>query len=202
MDAPGQDSQALALRARIVLDCAQGTTNGEVAQSLRITPQTVGKWRSRFVVRRLDGLLDEPRPGAPRKVGDAEIERLIATTLNQAPRDATHWSTRSLAKKLGLSQSTVSRVWRTFGLQPHRAETFKLSTDPLFIDRCAIRGAVFGSAAEGDGVVGGREEPDRGVEPHRADPALRQGLPSGVRTTSCAMGPRRCSLRWMWRTDA
>jgi len=128
-------SQALALRARIVLGCARGTTNGEVAQSLRITPQTVGKWRSRFVVRRLDGLLDEPRPGAPRKVGDAEIERLIATTLNQTPRDATHWSTRSLAKRLGLSQSTVSRVWRTFGLQPHRAETFKLSTDPLFIDK-------------------------------------------------------------------
>jgi transposase len=128
-------SQALALRARIVLGCARGTTNGEVAQSLRITPQTVGKWRSRFVMRRLDGLLDEPRPGAPRKVGDAEIERLIATTLNQTPRDATHWSTRSLASKLGLSQSTVSRVWRTFGLQPHRAETFKLSTDPLFIDK-------------------------------------------------------------------
>jgi transposase len=128
-------SQALALRARIVLECARGTTNGEVAQSLRITPQTVGKWRSRFVVRRLDGLLDEPRPGAPRKVGDAEIERLIATTLNQTPRDATHWSTRSLAKKLGLSQSTVSRVWRTFGLQPHRAESFKLSTDALFIDK-------------------------------------------------------------------
>jgi transposase len=87
------------------------------------------------VVRRLDGLLDEPRPGAPRKVGDAEIERLITTTLNQTPRDATHWSTRSLATKLGLSQSTVSRVWRTFGLQPHRAESFKLSTDPLFIDK-------------------------------------------------------------------
>jgi len=131
----GKTSQALALRARIVLGCAQGTTNGEVARSLRITPQTVGKWRSRFVVRRLDGLLDEPRPGAPRKVGDAQIERLIATTLNQTPRDATHWSTRSLAKKLGLSQSTVSRVWRTFGLQPHRSESFKLSTDPLFIDK-------------------------------------------------------------------
>jgi transposase len=131
----GKTSQALALRARIVLGCAQGTTNGEVAQSLRITPQTVGKWRSRFIGRRLDGLLDEPRPGAPRKVGDAEIERLITTTLNQTPRDATHWSTRSLARKLGLSQSTVSRVWRTFGLQPHRAQTFKLSTDPLFIDK-------------------------------------------------------------------
>jgi transposase len=131
----GKTSQALALRARIVLGCAQGASNAQVAQLLRVTPQTVGKWRSRFVARRLDGLLDEPRPGAPRKVGDAQVERLIATTLNHKPRDATHWSTRSLARKLGLSQSTVSRVWRAFGLQPHREETFKLSTDPLFIDK-------------------------------------------------------------------
>jgi transposase len=106
-----------------------------VATRLRITPQTVGKWRSRFVARRLDGLLDEPRPGAPRQIGDAQIERVVATTLNQRPRDATHWSTRSLAKKLGLSQTAVSRIWRAFGLQPHREETFKLSTDPLFIDK-------------------------------------------------------------------
>lgn len=128
-------SQALALRSRIILACAQNVTNGEVAQRFRTTPQTVGKWRSRFVARRLDGLLDEPRPGTPRRTGDAQIERLIATTLNELPRDATHWSTRSLARKLKLSQSTVSRVWRAFGLQPHRTETFKLSTDPLFIDK-------------------------------------------------------------------
>jgi transposase len=128
-------SQALALRSRIILGCAQKLSNGEVAGRVRATPQTVGKWRSRFVARRLDGLLDEPRPGAPRRIGDASIERLIATTLNTLPRDSTHWSTRSLAKKLGLSQSTVSRVWRAFGLQPHRVETFKLSTDPLFIDK-------------------------------------------------------------------
>jgi transposase len=117
------------------LGCAQKLTNGEVARRVRATPQTVGKWRNRFIARRLDGLLDEPRPGAPRMINDASIERLIATTLNSLPRDATHWSTRSLAKKLGLSQSTVSRVWRAFGLQPHRVETFKLSTDPLFIDK-------------------------------------------------------------------
>jgi len=127
--------QALALRSRIVLACAQGVANGEVAQRLRVTPQTVGKWRRRFVERRLDGLLDEPRPGAPRTIDDARIERLIATTLNQLPRGATHWSTRLMAGKLGLSQSTVGRVWRAFGLQPHRAETFKLSTDPLFIEK-------------------------------------------------------------------
>jgi transposase len=128
-------SQALALRSRIVLACAQGADNSEVARRCRVTRQTVGKWRSRFLERRLDGLLDEPRPGAPRKLDDARIERLIATTLNERPREATHWSTRLLATKLGVSQSTVSRAWRAFGLQPHRVETFKLSTDPLFIDK-------------------------------------------------------------------
>ena len=127
--------QALALRSRIVLTCAQGAPNSEVAQRLRVTQQTVGKWRRRFVERRLDGLLDEPRPGAPRTIDDARIEKLIATTLNQLPSGATHWSTRLMADKLGLSQSTVGRVWRAFGLQPHRVETFKLSTDPLFIDK-------------------------------------------------------------------
>ncbi len=128
-------SQALALRSRIVLACAQGADNSEVARRCRVTRQTVGKWRSRFLERRLDGLLDEPRPGAPRKLGDARIEQLIATTLNERPREATHWSTRLLASKLRVSQSTVSRAWRAFGLQPHRVETFKLSTDPLFIEK-------------------------------------------------------------------
>jgi transposase len=128
-------SQALALRSRIVLACAQGADNSEVGRRCRVTRQTVGKWRSRFLERRLDGLLDEPRPGAPRKLDDARIERLIVTTLNERPREATHWSTRLLATKLGVSQSTVSRAWRAFGLQPHRVETFKLSTDPLFIDK-------------------------------------------------------------------
>jgi transposase len=130
-----KSSQALALRSRIILGCAQGASNNAVAVRLRVTKQTVGKWRKRFLERRLDGLLDEPRPGAPRKHDDARIEQLIATTLNERPREATHWSTRRLAKKLRVSQSTVSRVWRAFGLQPHRAETFKLSTDPLFIDK-------------------------------------------------------------------
>ena len=128
-------SQALALRARIILQCAQGATNTEVAQRLRITKQTVGKWRGRFLEQRLDGLLDEPRPGTPRRMDDARIEQLVSTTLNERPRDATHWSTRSLAQKLGVSQSSVARVWRAFGLQPHRQETFKLSSDPLFIEK-------------------------------------------------------------------
>jgi transposase len=128
-------SQALALRSWIILGCAQGVDNCEVARRCRVMRQTVSKWRNRFLERRLDGLLDEPRPGAPRKLDDARIEALIATTLNERPREATHWSTRLLAAKVGLSQTTVSRAWRAFGLQPHRSETFKLSTDPLFIDK-------------------------------------------------------------------
>ena len=128
-------SQALALRARIVLGCGESKTNSAVAEELRITKQTVGKWRNRFLEHRLDGLLDEPRPGTPRKVSDADVERILTLTLETTPQDATHWSTRSMAAKSGLSRSTVHRVWRAFGLQPHRTETFKLSSDPLFIEK-------------------------------------------------------------------
>ena len=128
-------AQAVALRSRIVLAAAEGTSNSEVATDLGVTPQTVGKWRSRFLLDRLDGLVDEPRPGRPRSVSDEDVEALIVKTLETAPTDATHWSTRSMAAAIGLSQSTVSRVWRAFGLQPHREETFKLSKDPLFVDK-------------------------------------------------------------------
>ena len=128
-------SQALAMRARIILACARGDNVSQVARHCAVYRNTVSKWRNRFLERRVDGLLDEPRPGAPRKHGDAKIEQLIATTLNERPAESTHWSTRLLAKKLNVSQSTVSRVWRAFGLQPHRSETFKLSTDPLFIEK-------------------------------------------------------------------
>lgn len=128
-------SQALALRARIILACSQEAMKSAVARRCDVYRNTVTKWHGRFLERGLDGLLDEPRPGAPRKHDDAKIERLIATTLNERPAQATHWSTRLLAKKTGISQSTVSRVWRAFGLQPHRSETFKLSTDPLFVEK-------------------------------------------------------------------
>lgn len=128
-------AQALALRASIVLACVEGRTNTVVAADLGLAKPTVGKWRSRFVERRLDGLLDEPRPGGPRKIGDADIERVITLTLESTPQDATHWSTRSMAKQAGLSQSAISRIWRAFALQPHRTETFKLSKDPLFIEK-------------------------------------------------------------------
>ena len=128
-------AQALAQRARIVLACAAGTTNGAVADRLGVTRQTVGRWRRRFAQQRVDGLLDEPRPGAPRRITDVQVERVITLTLEQTPRDATHWSTRAMAKACGLSQTAVSRIWRAFVLQPHRTETFKLSKDPLFIEK-------------------------------------------------------------------
>jgi transposase len=128
-------AQALALRSRIVLACANGLDNLTVADELAVTPQTVSKWRGRFVRERLDGLTDAPRPGAPRTVQDADVEAVITRTLETKPKDATHWSTRAMAKQTGLSQSTISRIWRAFGLQPHRQETFKLSTDPLFVEK-------------------------------------------------------------------
>jgi transposase len=128
-------SQALAERCRIVLACASGAGNSEVAQDLGVARSTVIKWRSRFVARRLEGLVDEPRPGAPRKLTDEHIERVIVTTLETTPTDATHWSTRSLARALGMNQTAVSRIWRAFGLKPHLTEAFKLSTDPQFIDK-------------------------------------------------------------------
>lgn len=128
-------AQAVAHRARIVLACAEGRPNTAVAAARRVSPPTVGKWRRRFLARRLDGLLDEPRPGAPRQITDAAVERVLTQTLESTPRDATHWSTRGLARVCGLSQSTVSRIWRAFALQPHRTETFTLSKDPLFIEK-------------------------------------------------------------------
>lgn len=128
-------ARGLAQRAAIILECVEGLSNVAVAKRLRVSRITVGKWRSRFVRSRLDGLLDEPRPGAPRSVSDATVEQIVTLTLERTPRGATHWSTREMAKKTGLSHMTVSRIWRAFGLQPHRSETFKLSPDPLLVEK-------------------------------------------------------------------
>ncbi|MEQ4608304.1 IS630 family transposase [Streptomyces cavourensis] len=127
--------QAWALRCRIILACAEGASNKDVAVRLGSTPHAVGRWRARFVEHRIAGLGDMPRSGGPRTVTDERVAALVTKTLESAPKNATHWSTRSMAKELGLSQSTVSRVWRAFGLQPHRSETFKLSTDPYFVEK-------------------------------------------------------------------
>lgn len=130
-----KSAQALAFRARLILACAEGNKNSDVAVAFHVSRPTVGKWRARFITQRLDGLLDEPRPGAPRQISDADVERVITKTLESIPKDATHWSTRSLAKECRLTQSAISRIWRAFALQPHRTETFKLSKDPLFIEK-------------------------------------------------------------------
>lgn len=127
--------QSLALRARIVLLAAQGKLNLEIADRLGVSRMTVGRWRQRFAKERLRGLTDMPRSGRPRSVSDELVAEIVRRTLETKPRNATHWSSRSLAKEMELSQSTVSRIWRAFGLQPHRSGTFKLSTDPLFIEK-------------------------------------------------------------------
>jgi transposase len=130
-----KSAQALAQRARVIFACAEGLSNTIVAARLKLTMQTVGKWRRRFMNKRLDGLLDEPRPGTPLRLSDAQVERVLAMTLESTPKDATHWSTRSMAETCGLSHTSVRRIWRAFALAPHRSETFKLSKDPLFIEK-------------------------------------------------------------------
>ena len=128
-------AQAIAMRARIILLCAEEQSNQDVADDLGVNRVTVGKWRKRFLESGLDGLVDAPRPGAPRTITDEDVERVIAKTLEETPKNATHWSTRSMADAAGLSQSAISRIWRAFSLQPHRMETFKLSNDPLFVSK-------------------------------------------------------------------
>ena len=128
-------AQRLALRANIVLAAAAGRANAAIAADLRVTVPTVRKWRTRFAATRLGGLADEPRPGAPRTITDAQVEAAVTRTLEARPPGATHWSTRTLARDLGLSQTAVSRIWRAFGLKPHRQESFKLSTDPFFVEK-------------------------------------------------------------------
>jgi transposase len=130
-----KSSQALALRCRIVLRAAAGETNKSIAAALGCAEATASKWRRRFAERRLDGLADEPRPGPPRTVSDGAVEEVTVKTLESAPEGATHWSTRSMTAEVGLSQSTVSRIWRAFGLKPHLTEEFKVSPDPQFIDK-------------------------------------------------------------------
>jgi transposase len=130
-----KSAQALALRCRIVLAAADGERSNEIAARLGCSTQTVGRWRGRFARRGLDGLHDEPRPGKPRSISDADVERVIVKTLEEQPQGATHWSTRSMAAATGMSQTAVSRIWRAFALKPHQSETFKLSPDPQFIDK-------------------------------------------------------------------
>jgi transposase len=130
-----KSSQGLALRSRIVLKCGQGHANKEVAAECGVSAATVGKWRRRFCELRLDGLSDDPRPGRPATITAKQVEDVLVATLESTPENATHWSRAKMAERSGLSESTIGRIWRAFGLQPHRTETFKLSTDPLFVEK-------------------------------------------------------------------
>ncbi len=130
-----KSTQRLATRARVILACAEGLDNKAVAARIGVCTATVGTWRRRFVERRLEGLADEPRPGAPRAISDADVERVVTRTLETKPKSATHWSTRGMAEAEGLSQASVGRIWRAFGLKPHRTKSFKLSTDPFFVEK-------------------------------------------------------------------
>jgi transposase len=183
-------AQALAMRSQVVLSCADGRDNKEVAARLRVTPQTVSKWRNRFAEQRLDGLLDAPRPGAPRTIDDAKVDAVIARTLESVPKNATHWSTRNMAREMGMSQTAVTRIWRAFGLQPHRQETFKLSTDPLFVEK--VRDIV--------GLY--LDPPVRAMVLYVSrrwivlSPSCRwpPAFPNDVLMTTCATARPRCSL--------
>ena len=131
----GTTAQRLSTRVQIVLLCAEGLDSTRVARRLRTSSTTVGKWRARFVEARLDGLMDEPRPGAPRAISDDQVEAVVVKTLESTPKGATHWSTRQMAKAVGLSHDSIRRIWQSFGLKPHRTEGFQLSKDPLLIDK-------------------------------------------------------------------
>jgi transposase len=154
-----------------VLLAAAGLKNTEIAERLGINRAMAAKWRSRFAEHRLDGLTDEPRPGRPRSITDEQVDAVITKTLESTPRDATHWSTRSMANEVGLTQTAVSRIWRAFGLQPHRQDSFKLSKDPLLSRRSMTSSGSISTARARRRALRRREIPDPGAGSHPADPA-------------------------------
>ena len=164
-------AQGLARRARIVLAAAEGLENKAIVERVGADANTVGKWRRRFAEHRLDGLYDEPRSGAPRKIGDEQIAEVIGRTLEETPPDGTHWSLRSMARASGYAPSTIHRIWQAFGLQPHRSETFKLSSDPLFVDKVRDIVGLYLDPPARARALRRREEPDPGARPHPADAA-------------------------------
>ena len=192
-------NRAEAFRARIVLACIDATETA-VARRLRTTKTTVAKWRGQFVERRLEGLHDEPRVGAPRTISVEEVEAIIVKTLETTPPGETHWSTRSMAKAAGVSHTMVGRIWRTFRLQPHRTESFKLSPDPQLVEK--IRDVVgLYVAPPANTVVFSVDEKSQIQALRRAQPILRwtSANPSDGPTTTCAMAPWICSPRSMSR---
>ena len=191
-------AQGLALRARMILGCTNGRSNITVAADLEVSDETVGKWRSRFLERRLDGLSDEPRSGGrPRAVTDEDVERVITLTLESTPKDATHWSTRSMAQRSGLSHTTVSRIWRAFALQPHRTETFKLSADPFFIEKVRDIVGLYLDPPAGRWSCAWTRSPRfrPWTAPGRCCPCARARW-SGAPMITCATAPRPSSPLW------
>ena len=167
-----KSSQALALRCRIVLGAAEGMANVDIAAELGCHAATVGKWRRRFAERRLDGLSDDPRPGPPRRIVDTKVEEVLVKTLEETPAGATHWSTRQMARATGISASSVSKIWRAFGLQPHRTEDFKISPDPQFVEKVHdLVGWYLNPPRRGGGAQRGPQIPDTRPGPNRAHPA-------------------------------
>jgi transposase len=161
-----KSAQTLALRSKIVLACAQGADNKTVAAELGCAAATVGKWRQRFAEDRLDGLADEDRPGRPPSITIDQVEDVLVSTLESTPKNATHWSRTSMAKKSGLSKSTIGRIWRNFGLKPHRTDGFKLSTDPMFVEKVVDVVGLYHNPPEKAVVLHiRREEPDPGPRP-------------------------------------
>jgi transposase len=197
-------SQALALRCRMVLACAEGLSNVEAGRRLGVHDKTVSKWRRRFAARRLEGLADEPRPGVPRSITDAQVEQVITKTLEEQPADAMHWSTRSMARATGMSQTAISRIWRAFGLKPHLVQTWKLSSDPQFIDKVRDIVGLYLNPPEA-AVVLCVDEKSQIQALERTAPILPlmpprpcrwfRAPPSATPTTTPGMGPPTCTRR-------
>jgi transposase len=191
--------QALALRCRIVLACAEGHSNQAVADRLGVSKPTVTKWRARFLKRRLEGLADEPRPGAARTITDEQVEQVLVATLETTPADATHWSTRSLARQLGMSPSAISRIWRAFGLKPHLVDTFKLSTDPQFVDKVRDVVGLYLNPPQAALVLCVDEKTQvQALERTAPILPLLPGTRSGPPTTTPATAPPTSTPPWRW----
>jgi transposase len=197
-----KSAQAIAMRARIVLSCGQGMSNSEVARKLHITEPTVGKWRKRFIEFGMDGLLDEPRVGAPRKITDQQIEEVVTKTLESMPANSTHWSTRLMAEETGLTQNAIVRIWRAFGLQPHRVENFKFSKDPQFVEKVRDIVGLYLNPPD-RAIVLCVDEKSQVQALNRTQPILplAPGVPARQSHATSATASRRCLQPWMWHPE-